>query len=156
MSVSVTLFDGPLPHAVRAPDAATGSGAVLRFEGLVRPLEPAGAGQPARELEALEYQTYDPMTERSLHELAREILSSLGLHAVRVQHSRGRVPVGACSFRLEVRSAHRAEALAAMTRFIDRMKREVPIWKRPVWRREVSPPGEACRQPPAARSTGSS
>jgi molybdopterin synthase catalytic subunit len=39
---------------------------------------------------------------------------------------------GQCSFRLQVASAHRAEALAAMTEFIDRLKRDVPIWKSPV------------------------
>lgn len=156
MSVRVTLLDGPLPAAIEVPDAGASSGAMLRFEGLVRPLEPVGTGRPPRELEALEYQTYDPMTERSLHELARDIVAVHGLHALRVQHSRGRVPVGACSFRLEVRSAHRAEALAAVTQFIDRMKRDVPIWKRPIWLQEVSSPAAACRQPPPARSPGSS
>jgi molybdopterin synthase catalytic subunit len=155
MSVGVRLNDGALPAASGEPVPA-GSGAVLRFEGLVRPLEPAGAAQGFRELEALEYQTYDPMTERSLHELAVQTRDRHGLHAIAVEHSRGRVPVGACSFRLTVCSAHRAEALAGMGEFIDRMKREIPIWKRPIWRAEISSPAAACRPPRAARSTGSS
>jgi len=43
------------------------------------------------------------------------------------------VAVGEVSFVLIVESAHRAEALAAMADFIDRLKQDVPIWKRAVW-----------------------
>lgn len=157
MSVRVHLVEGPLSESAASGDDETpGSGAVVRFDGVVRPLEPQGDREPLRSLEALDYQTYDPMTERSLRQLATETRDRHGLHAIVVAHSRGRVPVGACSFRLLVRSAHRAEALAAMGEFIDRMKRDVPIWKRPVWRAEVSLSAAACRQPPAARPTGSS
>jgi molybdopterin synthase catalytic subunit len=37
--------------------------------------------------------------------------------------------VGQRSFRLTVHARHRAESLAAVGEFIDRMKRDVPIWK---------------------------
>jgi molybdopterin synthase catalytic subunit len=37
--------------------------------------------------------------------------------------------VGAASFRLLVRAAHRREALDAADAYIERMKRDVPIWK---------------------------
>jgi molybdopterin synthase catalytic subunit len=50
-----------------------------------------------------------------------------------VEHSRGRVAAGECSFRLRVAASHRPEALRAVEEFIDRMKRDVPIWKTPVY-----------------------
>lgn len=126
MNIDIHILCGPLPPA--AAWCCPAAGALLCFEGVVRPLE---AGRP---LAALEYQVYEPMTTRQLHKLAEEIGRLHGLLAMRLEHSRGVIPAGQCSFRLQVASAHRAEALAAMEQFIARMKREVPIWKIPVWK----------------------
>ncbi|GJQ29641.1 MAG: molybdopterin converting factor [Phycisphaerae bacterium] len=110
-------------------------GAVLRFEGIVRRGERSEAhGGEERDLLALDYQTYDPMAERELHSLAGKIADQHGLSSLVTLHSRGRVAVGEVSFVLIVESPHRAEALAAMSQFIDRLKQDVPIWKKPVWR----------------------
>jgi molybdopterin synthase catalytic subunit len=38
---------------------------------------------------------------------------------------------------LTIDSAHRVEALLAMGEFIDRMKIDVPLWKRPVFHNDV-------------------
>jgi molybdopterin synthase catalytic subunit len=70
------------------------------------------------------------MADRQLEYLALDVCSRHGLIAIDVMHSVGRVAVGEISFRLIVASAHRKEALAAMDEFIDRMKQDVPIWKR--------------------------
>lgn len=126
MSVRASIIDGPLTDALAGP-AAAGVGARLRFDGIVRGLE---GGRP---LLALDYQTYDPMALHELANLARAVTAQHGLLALTALHSRGRVAVGEVSFILEVQSAHRAEALAALADFIDRMKRDVPIWKRPLW-----------------------
>jgi molybdopterin synthase catalytic subunit len=56
-----------------------------------------------------------------------------GLAALVTLHSRGRVGVGEVSFVLEVAAPHRAETLTAVSDFIDRLKQDVPIWKRAVW-----------------------
>lgn len=110
-------------------------GASLRFEGIVRRREPRAAegGASSGDLIALDYQTYDPMAERQLLLLGRDVAARHGLLALAALHSRGRVGVGEASFVLIVESAHRAEALAAMADFIDQLKRDVPIWKHPVW-----------------------
>ena len=136
MTVTVAIVDGPVPprHGVGRGEVA---GAVVRFEGIVRGVENGAA------IGALEYEVYEPMAERLLRRLADEAVTKHGLIAVRVEHSRGRVPVGACSFSLVVESKHRKEALAALDEFIDRMKADVPIWKRAV------PPGAARLEPPA-------
>jgi molybdopterin synthase catalytic subunit len=125
MSIEVTIFDGPLPPQRRRD--AGGAGAIICFEGIVRPRE------DGRPIAALDYDAYEPMASRMLRELAAAMLSEHRLFAIRIEHSRGRVPVGQCSFRLAVASRHRKEGLAAMDAFIDRMKQDVPIWKKPVY-----------------------
>lgn len=122
MNATARIADGALPPA-EPPHAVPGAGAVVVFEGVVRGHE-GGA-----RIAALEYATYDPMALKQLQVLADDIARGHGLLALRAEHSRGRVPVGACSFRLVVHAAHRAEALAAIGEFVDRLKRDVPIWK---------------------------
>ncbi|MEX0886390.1 MAG: molybdenum cofactor biosynthesis protein MoaE [Phycisphaeraceae bacterium] len=131
MQVDVELHPGPLPPA--PPWHIDTAGAAIRFEGVVRPTE---QGQP---LVALDYQQYPPMTERELRRLAEQIAQQHGLLGLRVAHSHGRVPVGKVSFRLDVASKHRAEGLAAMDAFINRLKREVPLWKLPVYATASAP-----------------
>lgn len=127
MSVRVAIVEG----AVRvgpAPQPERGSvGARLVFEGIVRAME------DARAIDALEYEVYEPMATRQMESIAGGLAAELGLLSIDVWHSRGRVGVGECSLRVEVRSRHRGEGLAAMARFIEALKRDVPIWKRPVW-----------------------
>lgn len=124
MNTSVQIYDGPLPDA--APWRVAGAGAVMCFEGVVRPTE---ADQP---IAGLRYETYDPMAENELHRLASEALDRFDILTVRVEHSRGFVANHACSFRLRIASAHRKEGLAAMDWYIDQMKQTVPIWKHAV------------------------
>jgi molybdopterin synthase catalytic subunit len=100
---------------------------VVTFEGIVRPRE----GE--RELAALIYEDYEPMTSRELATLARDVAERHGLFAVALEHSRGRVAVGQPSFRLRVAAMHRQAALAAVGELIDRMKAGVPLWKVPEW-----------------------
>ncbi len=149
--VIARVVDGPLTPMVeqaallaevwsRAREAAGPAapgvvGAALRFEGIVRRGEPSEAhGGDEHELLALDYQTYDPMAEQELRALARQIAEEHALSSLVALHSRGRVATGEVSFVLMVESPHRAEAIAAMSVFIDRLKQDVPIWKRPVWK----------------------
>lgn len=136
MIAYAAILDGPITSDAEA--AALGPcraelnaqgeiGAILRFDGVVRRLE---GGRP---LEALDYQTYDPMALRELQRLTLEIAQARGLTALLTLHSRGRVAVGETSFVLIAYAHHRRETLAAVTDFIDRLKQEVPIWKSQVW-----------------------
>ena len=146
--IFTAIFDGPIgvaedTRALRsvgpAADASGLVGATIRFDGIVRRDEPSGSraedgvATPLRALVALDYQSYDPMAERQFESLARDVARKFGLLALVALHSRGRVRVGEVSFVLTIMSAHRAEAIAATTAFIDRLKRDVPIWKSPAW-----------------------
>lgn len=134
MNTSVEIHDGPLPAADTWHVA--GAGAVICFEGMVRPTE---ADQP---IAGLRYETYDPMAEKELRRLANDALDRFDILAVRVEHSRGLVANHACSFRLRIASAHRKQGLAAMDRYIDQMKQTVPIWKHAI---PADQPQEASR-----------
>jgi molybdopterin synthase catalytic subunit len=140
--VCVSLLEGPLGPADLW--AVAGAGALLCFEGIVRPTE------DGRALVALDYEAYEPMAQRQLDALARQVVERHGLLALDVTHSRGRVPVGLVGFRLRVAASHRHEGLAAMEEFIDRMKRDVPIWKNPVFDERA----DTDRQPPSRRERG--
>jgi molybdopterin synthase catalytic subunit len=146
MKVLVAIVDGPLTveaqAAVRGRAAEVLStfagwgvvGARVRFEGIVRRSEPcAESGGKVRALTGLEYHTYDPMAHQQLEVLAERLCELHGLSAIVALHSRGLVGVGEVCFVLEVSAAHRAPALAAAAQFIDELKRDVPIWKMPVW-----------------------
>lgn len=128
--IRVSIVDGPVPvgDARVGGGDAIGAGAVVRFEGVVREME------DGRPLVALEYEAYDPMASSELQRLAETVASEFGVIGVDVIHSKGRVGVGEVSFRLTVAAAHRREAIDASDAFIERMKRDIPIWKRPVWR----------------------
>lgn len=151
MIAFAAMVDGPICPTVEAEAlrpvresltelvAGGGVGAVLRFEGVVRRAEAHPSAPLARrDLVAIEYQSYDPMAQRETEKLANEVAIRHGLLAIAVLHSRGRVAPGECSFVLQVWSAHRAEALTAMGEFIDRLKRDVPIWKHPIWPESAS------------------
>lgn len=128
MSVHASIVEGPLSPAPALRETE-GAGARLVFEGLVRRIE------GGRDVESLEYEAYEPMASRMLERLAGDIVARHRLLGLRVEHSRGVVPVGRASLRVVIDGAHRAEALAAMGEFIDLLKRDVPIWKKPVWAR---------------------
>jgi molybdopterin synthase catalytic subunit len=123
MSTTVRIIDGALGNPAPALPPAAQFGAAIVFDGVVR------ADEGGRTIRALAYEVYEPMASNMLTELGREMLAKHGLVAIVVEHSRGEVPVGQRSFRLTVHALHRAEALAAVGEFIDRMKRDVPIWK---------------------------
>ncbi len=127
----VTIVDGPVTAGGSASPG--GAGARLVFEGIVREGEPRDGDASAKVI-ALDYEAYEPMAQRMIERLGDELIEKHGLIGMEAVHSKGRVAVGECSFRLIVFAKHRKEALKAMDEFIDRLKRDVPIWKKPVWR----------------------
>lgn len=99
-------------------------GAVVEFHGLVREIE----GE--RALAGLDYEAYEPMARTVLAGHFRELGEMYGCAAVCFIHRLGWVPVGESSLYVRVLSAHRGEALRFLADAIDRLKLDVPIWKR--------------------------
>lgn len=118
--IEIEITGQPLaPHG--KPPA--GCGAVVGFSGIVRGEED---GRPVR---ALEYQAYQPMAEREIERLIRELLVEFPCLSVRVSHRIGVIPAGEEAIALQVTSRHRAAAFSFASAFMDRLKQDVPIWK---------------------------
>jgi molybdopterin synthase catalytic subunit len=99
-------------------------GACVEFQGLVREFE---QGQP---LAGLHYEAHESMARRHLTRLFDELGIAHPCAAVVFIHRLGWVPVGEASLYVRVLAAHRGEALRFLAAAIDRMKADVPIWKR--------------------------
>jgi len=99
-------------------------GAVLEFQGLVRELEHGSA------VPGLFYEAYEPMARKILHAHLAELGALHPIAAVLFIHRLGWVPVGEASLFIRVLSAHRGEALDYLAASVNRLKQDVPIWKR--------------------------
>ena len=96
------------------------------FVGLVRDHDPAG---PGATVQWLEYSAH-PTAEQTLAALVREVAEAYDVLAAGAEHRVGRLGVGDIAVTVAVGATHRAPALAACQVLIDRIKSEVPIWKR--------------------------
>ncbi len=105
--------------------ASHGCGALVTFVGIVR-----GDWQGSRQVRALFYDAYAEMAERQVERLVAEARAQWSLEMATVQHRLGLVEAGGISVIVVVAAQHRAEAYAASQFLIDRIKQEVPIWKR--------------------------
>jgi len=83
----------------------------------------------------LEYEAYGPMASKLLDTMAREAAARWGCRIVRIAHATGAVLPGQASVVIQVGTPHRSEAFAACRYLIDRIKHELPIWKREIWQR---------------------
>jgi molybdopterin synthase catalytic subunit len=120
MTLDILLQREPL---VLKSDVPPEAGAVVRFEGRVR------ASEQGRAIRALVYEAYQPMAERQIEKILRELGAQHPCLSVRVHHRLGEVPVGEIAIVIETLAAHRAEAFALTSAFMDRLKQDVPIWK---------------------------
>jgi len=99
-------------------------GACVEFQGIVRELEQGNA------LAGLHYEAHESMARRHLERIFDELTAAHPCASVVFIHRLGWVPVGEASLFIRVLSAHRGEALRFLAEAIDRMKADVPIWKR--------------------------
>src|SRR5579884_4289898 len=105
------------------------AGGIAVFLGTTRS-ETSDSNQP---LAALDYEAYDEMALRQLHDLAARVRVRWPVLRLCVLHRTGRVPVAEPSVVIAVSTPHRAEAFDACRWIIDTLKSEVAIWKKEVW-----------------------
>jgi molybdopterin molybdotransferase len=99
-------------------------GAWAEFRGLVRGEENGQA------IAGLEYEAYSPMAEREMRRILADLTNVHPCLFVRVIHRIGFVPTGEAAIYIGIAGRHRAEAFAVLGEFMDRLKQDVPIWKR--------------------------
>ena len=109
-------------EAVRSP----GMGGIVTFQGDVRE-ETKG-----RRVVHLDYEAYVPMAERSLSCIAADIEREHGA-SVAILHRVGRLAPGEAAVVIACAAPHRTPAFRACEAAIERLKRDVPIWKREVF-----------------------
>ncbi len=103
------------------------AGAIATFVGTTR------VRSRGRRVVHLEYEAYEGMAEKVMATLADELQRQYDLCGVAIHHRIGRVAIGEASVVIAVSAPHRQEALAACRDAIDRLKVEVPLWKKEVY-----------------------
>jgi len=141
MKIEIELTELPI---VKTLSPQTGApGAVVEFHGVVRDEE---NGRP---ISALVYEAYPEMAVHQIRRLLESISTRHVCLEAHVIHRLGSVPVGEAAIYVGITSRHRAEAIALLSEFMDRLKQDVPVWKR----RSLPPP--AATAPPKRTTTSS-
>lgn len=119
------LCHGPLDvAALSAEVAGPERGALLVFLGNVR------NHHGGRAVEALDYSAYASMAAERLALICRELEAAAPGLRVAIQHRLGEVAAGEASVVIAVAAPHRQAAYEASRLALERLKKEVPIWKR--------------------------
>lgn len=99
-------------------------GAVVIFEGIVR------NNTKGRATRYLEYESYEEMALAQLARIGKEIAAEFSIGRIGIVHRLGRLEIGEPSISIVATAPHRRPAFEAALEAIDRVKREVPIWKK--------------------------
>jgi molybdopterin synthase catalytic subunit len=129
LHIEATLHRGPVPIEPLIWPEHCGAEAI--FVGRTRVESHAEFGS----LLKLEYEVFEPMAMKLMQDLGQHIGSRHGCGAVRIVHALGDIAPGQASVVIQVACPHRTEAFAACRELIDRVKHELPIWKREHWER---------------------
>ena len=76
------------------------------------------------------YEAWEELAVRRLRELAQELFAAWPLLKIALLHRTGELSVGEVSVVVACSAAHRAEAFEACRHGIERLKQDIPIWKR--------------------------
>jgi molybdopterin synthase catalytic subunit len=101
-----------------------GAGAICTFSGTVRDQTKGVA------VVALEYEAYRSMALKYLERIGGEIEARWPGTRAAIVHRIGRVEIGETSVVIAVSSPHRADAFEGCRHAIERLKEDVPIWKK--------------------------
>ncbi len=104
------------------------SGAIATFHGIVR--KPSRG----REVQYLEYASYESMALKVLEQIGDEIYAHFGVDKVLIVHRTGHLEIGETSILIAIAAPHRKAALEGCSYAIERIKQIVPVWKKEVWK----------------------
>jgi molybdopterin molybdotransferase len=124
MEIEIQLTHEPIAEIISVAPSIRARGAWLEFRGVVRDEE------GGRKISALEYEAYSPMAEIELRRILESLAKKFPCFATKIIHRTGIIPVGETAIYVGIASAHRGEAIAALAEFMDKLKQDVPIWKR--------------------------
>jgi molybdopterin synthase catalytic subunit len=99
-------------------------GALVIFEGVVR------NNSRGRSTSYLEYDAYEQMALTAIEKIGLALVSEFAIGHIGIVHRLGRLEIGEASVAVVATAPHRRPAFEAALAGIDRLKREVPIWKK--------------------------
>ncbi|MEM9172399.1 MAG: molybdenum cofactor biosynthesis protein MoaE [Pseudomonadota bacterium] len=100
------------------------AGAFVSFEGWVR------NENEGKSVTRLAYEVYRPLALSIGEQIIDQTLQHVGARAALAVHREGELELGGCAVWVGVVSKHRDEAFRATRQIIDRIKVELPIWKK--------------------------
>ena len=104
--------------------ADPGTGGTCVFVGTVRDHSTAGG------VTGLRYEAWDELATRRLDEIVAELFEKWPVHKVAILHRTGDLTIGDASVVIACSAPHRADAFEACRHAIERLKEDVPIWKK--------------------------
>lgn len=110
----------PLEEEVRSDR----DGAVVTFAGVTR------NHNEGESIATLRYECYEEMARKVMGQIFEEAVKRFAISRARVVHRLGEVPIGAASVLVVVASEHRGPAFEACGFLMDRLKAELPIFKK--------------------------
>lgn len=123
--LTIRVTADPLdPAEAVASVADPAAGGTCVFLGTVRDHSDAGS------VTGLTYEAWEELALARLEELGEELFATWPLRRVSLWHRTGELSIGEISVIVACSAAHRAEAFEACRRGIERLKEDVPIWKR--------------------------
>ncbi len=117
-----------LVAAVKRSDEATYSGAIATFTGRVRAKE----HEADERTRYLEFEKYEGVAEERMRTIETELEERNGVLDVRLHHRTGKIPDGEDIVFVVVLAGHRDEAFRTVEDGINRLKDEVPLFKKEV------------------------
>jgi molybdopterin synthase catalytic subunit/MOSC domain-containing protein YiiM len=123
--IQFSLSSEPISAAVLAESLSDpAAGALVHFEGRVR------NHNAGKIVDHLEYQAYPALAEATGQRILMEESAKHGLLRARAAHRTGRLAIGEAAVWVGVASAHRGAAFDAARSIMERLKYELPVWKK--------------------------
>ena len=86
---------------------------------------------------AIEYTTYEAMALEKMHVIREEIFSAYPLTCMHIYHSLGKINTGEICLFVFTSSAHRKAAIDACNEVVERIKKELPVWGKEIFKDET-------------------
>lgn len=112
----------PTRFLVTPPAVSCGGSAI--FTGRVR------NHHEGKAVHSLHYECYIPMAEKQIGAILQEVREKTGAAEIRAIHRIGLLKIGDIAVVISADAAHRQEAFEACRLTLEKIKSEIPIWKK--------------------------
>jgi len=90
-----------------------------------------------KEVTSIEYTAYEEMALEKMYVIREDIFAKYDLTCMHVYHSLGKVATGEISLFVFTSSAHRKAAIDACEETVERIKAELPVWGKEIFKDET-------------------